>query len=302
MPSGIILKGIGGFYYVESSQSIYECKARGIFRKDELAPLPGDIVEFSILDSEKKTGSIDEIRPRSVQLVRPAVANINQVLAVIAVKNPEPDLALLDKLLVTAEKKVVSAIVCINKIDLDTEQVHLNLLNAYGKAGYEVIMVSSKTNQGYRELETALAGKITVLAGQSGVGKSTMLNNIMNTLIMETGDLSEKTDRGKHTTRHAELVMLKDGGYIADTPGFSSFELAGIEYEELQHYYPEFNIEGQYCRFTGCSHICEPGCVVREAVAAGGIDKGRYERYTELYTLLKQEDALKYKKNTRRGK
>lgn len=302
MPCGIILKGIGGFYYVETGKTIFECKARGIFRKDEIVPLPGDSVEYSILDSVKRKGSLDVIHSRTTQLVRPAVANVNQVLAVIAAKNPDPDLMLLDKLLITAEKKDINAIVCINKIDLDTSKEHLALLDAYNKAGYEVIKVSSKTNEGYNELKTALAGKITVLAGQSGVGKSTMLNNIMNMLIMEIGDLSEKTDRGKHTTRHAELIMLKDGGYIADTPGFSSFELAEIEYEELQHYFPEFYSDEQCCRFTGCSHICEPDCVVRNKVATGEIDRGRYDRYLELYSLLKQNDAFKYKNNDKKRK
>lgn len=302
LPFGIILKGIGGFYYVESANDIYECKARGIFRKDEFAPLPGDNVEFSIIDSAKKIGSIDKINPRSVQLVRPAVANINQLLAVFAARNPEPDLMLLDKLLVTAEKKGISIIICINKIDLATEEERESLSKPYLNAGYKVIMSSSKTGEGYSELKPALQGKITVLAGQSGVGKSTMLNNIMNMFVMETGDLSTKSERGKHTTRHAELVMLKNGGYIVDTPGFSSFELDEINYNELQDYYPEYAAGIEKCRFTGCSHVCEPGCVVRESVEAGRVGRDRYNRYVELYNMLKLNDSLKYKKNNRKGK
>ena len=302
MPFGIILKGIGGFYYVECGHEIYECKARGIFRKDEFAPLPGDNVEFAIIDSSKNTGNIEKISQRSVQLVRPAVANINQLLAVFAARNPEPDLMLLDKLLITAEKKGISVIICINKIDLAEDEERERLARPYLNAGYKVIMSSSKTGEGYSELKPALQGKITVLAGQSGVGKSTMLNNIMNMFVMETGDLSAKSERGKHTTRHAELVMLKNGGYIVDTPGFSSFELEEIKYDELGSCYPDFGMSDENCRFTGCSHTCEPGCVVRASVEAGRIGKDRYNRYVELYNLLKLNDSFKYKKNNRKGK
>ena len=190
MPFGIILKGIGGFYYVESEHNIYECKARGIFRKDEFAPLPGDNVEFVIIDSGKKIGNIEKISPRSVKLIRPAVANINQLLAVFAARNPEPDLMLLDKLLVTAEKKGISVIICINKIDLVTGEERDNMSKPYISAGYKVIMSSSKTGEGYSELKPALQGKITVLAGQSGVGKSTMLNNIMNMNGLKKAEIS----------------------------------------------------------------------------------------------------------------
>ena len=296
MPSGIITKGIGGFYYVASEDAEYECKARGIFRKNGLTPLPGDKVIFSVTDPVLKKGSLDEIMERSSLLARPAVANIDQLVAVIAVKSPEPDMLLLDKLLITAETKSISAVICINKTDLDTEGKSSLLRSDYAKAGYSVIETSSKINNGFDNLKSVLNGKISVFAGQSGVGKSTMLNNIVNTMMMKTGGLSDKIDRGKHTTRHTELIMLEDGGYVADTPGFSSFEMTGIEYAGLQFCYYEFRDYIKECRFTGCSHINEPECGVKNAAASGEISAGRYERYIEIYKYLKQLDSMKYKK------
>lgn len=296
MPSGMITKGIGGFYYVASEDGMYECKARGIFRKNELTPLTGDKVVFSVSDSVLKKGSIDQIMDRSSLLVRPAVANVNQLVAVIAAQSPEPDLLLLDKLLVTAENNGMKAVVCINKTDLDADDRREALRKAYSKAGYTVLETSSKENKGFDELKAALKCHISVFAGQSGVGKSTILNRVMNTMVMKTGGLSDKIDRGKHTTRHAELIELDDGGYVADTPGFSSFELSGIKYTELQHLFPEFGNYIQSCRFTGCSHINEPDCSVKQAVESDRVSEGRYGRYIELYYILKQEDDTKYKK------
>lgn len=296
MPSGMIIKGIGGFYYVSSENGIYECKARGIFRKNGLTPLTGDKVVFSITDPVLKKGSMDQIMERSSLLVRPAVANVNQLVAVIAAKSPDPDLLLLDKLLVTAEKNEMKAILCINKTDLDTEGKIADWSRDYVRADYTVIETSSKANKGFDELKAALNGYISVFAGQSGVGKSTILNRVLNTMAMKTGGLSDKIERGKHTTRHAELLVLEGGGYVVDTPGFSSFELTGVGYMELQHCYPEFGDHIQKCRFTGCSHVNETDCGIKRAVEGEQISKGRYERYVELYTKLKQEDNMKYKK------
>ena len=296
MPSGIIIKGIGGFYYVSSEDGIYECKARGIFRKDGITPLTGDRVVFSITDHVLKKGSMDQILARSSLLVRPPVANVNQLVVVIAVKSPEPDMLLLDKLLVTAEKDGMEAVLCINKTDLDTEGKCEGLRRDYVKAGYNVIETSSKANRGFDELKTALNCHISVFAGQSGVGKSTLLNIVMNTMVMKTGTLSNKIERGKHTTRHAELILLEGGGYVADTSGFSSFELTGIDYTELQHCFPEFSDHIQACRYTGCSHVNELDCGIKRAVEAEQISQGRYERYAELYAILKKEDSTKYKK------
>lgn len=301
MPTGTIIKGIGGFYYVSSDDGIHECKARGIFRRKDLTPLTGDRVIFSVTDPVQKKGNIDEIQVRSSLLVRPAVANVDQMIAVIAARSPEPDLLLLDKLLISAKKQNIDSILCINKTDLDHEGNRAFLRTAYSRAGYRVIETSSKENKGFEELDSALAGHISVFAGQSGVGKSTLLNRVMNTMVMKTGELSEKLDRGKHTTRHAELMELARGGYIADTPGFSSYELTGIRFDELQNYYPEFADYISECRFIGCSHINEPDCGVKKAVGEGGIDSGRYERYRELFALLKQDDDMKYKKGNRKG-
>lgn len=297
MPSGVILKGIGGFYYVQSGGAVYECKARGIFRKNEITPLPGDEVEFTVQDEDKKQGSIDSILPRKTLLARPSVANVDQLVAVIAVQAPEPDFLLLDKLLVTAEREGVNAVICINKIDLDESGECGRIEREYAGAGFRMIPASSPAGIGLDELKDALKGRITVFAGQSGVGKSTLLNRIMDSFVMKTGTLSGKIERGRHTTRHAELVPLEEGGYLVDTPGFSSFELTGIEYSRLQDYYGEFSGIAGECRFSGCSHISEPDCAVKAAVTKGAIGTGRYERYIALYALLKQLDDTKYKKN-----
>lgn len=301
MPVGIILKGIGGFYYVkdESNSAVYECKPRGVFRKDSVTPLPGDRVGFNILDDQERLGSVEEILPRSSELVRPAIANIDQMVVVVAVKAPSTDFMLLDKLLITAEIKQLHAIVCINKIDLDDGSA-AKIREAYSLAGYECIEISSVKNVGYKFLKEELKDHISVFAGQSGVGKSTILNHVMDAWVMETGSVSRKIERGKHTTRHAELLELKYGGYVADTPGFSSFELADVQFNELQNYYPEFRKYINSCRFTSCSHITEPDCPVREAVERGEIDGQRFLRYTQLYKALKDIPMYKVKKTESR--
>lgn len=301
MPSGIIIKGIGGFYYVASEMGIFECKARGVFRKNELTPLPGDRVRFSVVDPEKRMGSLDEILPRDSELVRPAVSNVDQVVLVIAIKTPEPDFLLLDKLLVTARDRHIAPVICINKVDLDPGEMRGRITDSYAGSGFPIVFTSSKTRDGLEELARFLQGRVSVFAGQSGVGKSTLLNLLMETTVMETGEVSERTERGRHTTRHAELVSLQDGGYLVDTPGFSSFELAGIPHDELQYFYPEFEGLMEKCRFKGCSHINEPDCRIKEAVEAGAIDRGRYERYKELFACLKLNEDFKYKKQPRKG-
>ena len=301
MPFGIIIRGIAGFYYVSvKDDCIYECRARGIFRKKGLTPLTGDRVAFTVTDPEKKKGNIDEIIDRSTVLVRPAVANVDQVIAVIAVESPEPDLLLLDKILVTAEEKGIKAVVCINKTDLDKDGNRAKLRLPYAKAGYDVIETSIEETEGFNKLKGALRDHISVFAGQSGVGKSTLLNRIMDTVVMETGSVSQ-IGRGRHTTRHAELIELPEGGYLVDTPGFSSYELSGICYDQLQYLYPEFEEHIPKCSFTDCSHVNEMGCAVRKAVDEGSIEEGRYIRYAELYKVLKQEDAAKYRKGSRKG-
>lgn len=287
LPEGIILKGIGGFYYIRTADKIYECKARGVFRKDKITPLPGDQVKISIIDEEKLIGNIDEILERTSELVRPAIANVTQIAVVVAAKSPNPDFELLDKLLISASIQGIKAIICINKIDLDEEGTYQKISEAYRKAHYKCLPISSVKDIGFEKLRQELKDNITVFAGQSGVGKSTILNKIMNTMVMETGSISERIERGKHTTRHAELLNLEEGGLIADTPGFSTMELPEIKCEELPLYYHEFDNLTGTCKYTGCSHISEPGCVVKEALEKSLIDTERYERYIKFYNMLK---------------
>lgn len=294
MQPGIIVKGIGGFYYVKTESGIYECKARGIFRKDSYAPLPGDKVSISVSGNDEKVGNIEEIFPRESQLIRPTVANVNQIAIVIATKSPQPDFLLLDKLLITVEQKKISAVVCINKMDLAQDMEYKNVAKSYEKAGYKVVALSSAIEKGFDELESVLKGKTTAFAGQSGVGKSTILNKVLNSYVMETGKVSERIERGRHTTRHAELIELKSGGFVVDTPGFSSFELDGLEAGELQNFYPEFQEFFGRCKFTGCMHISEPGCEVKAALEKGILDGGRHARYVGFYNMLKEKHRRKY--------
>ncbi len=295
MPSGIIVRGVGGSYSVKTEGGIYDCVPKGTFRKIGIVPLVGDLVNIEVVDSAKAKGRIEEILPRKSLLTRPAVANVDQIAVVIAVRSPEPDLELLDKLLIAAELKGIKALICANKIDLDTEGRYREITGVYKKIGYRVVPTSFKTGEGFNELMEAMAGSVTVFAGQSGVGKSTILNTIMGFCIMETSEVSRKIERGRHTTRHAELVELKQGGYVVDTPGFSSFELTDIESMELKTYFPEFNLYESRCRFQGCAHIAEPGCGVKDAVEDGLIDKGRYMRYVRLYNDLKEIESNKWK-------
>jgi ribosome biogenesis GTPase len=283
-----------GFYYVKTENGVYECKPRGLFRKDSITPLPGDKVSISIIDEKTKVGCIDEILPRTSQLSRPSVANINQIAIVFSIKSPLPDFMLVDKILVTARQKGIDAVILINKIDLDETDEYKKIENSYKKTGYNVIPLSCLKGTGFEKLEEVLKDRITVFAGQSGVGKSTILNKIMNSYVMETGDVSRKNERGRHTTRHAELVELKAGGLIVDTPGFSSFEISDINFEELKDYYPEFEKYVNQCKFNGCFHINEPKCAVKDALELEEIDLDRYNRYVELYNVLKDKHKRRY--------
>jgi ribosome biogenesis GTPase len=294
LPRGIITKGIMGFYYVKTENGVYECKPRGLFRKDSITPLPGDKVSISIIDEKTKVGCIDEILPRTSQLSRPSVANINQIAIVFSIKSPLPDFMLVDKILVTARQKGIDAVILINKIDLDETDEYKKIENSYKKTGYNVIPLSCLKGTGFEKLEEVLKDRITVFAGQSGVGKSTILNKIMNSYVMETGDVSRKNERGRHTTRHAELVELKAGELIVDTPGFSSFEISDINFEELKDYYPEFEKYVNQCKFNGCFHINEPKCAVKDALELEEIDLDRYNRYVELYNVLKDKHKRRY--------
>lgn len=290
---GKIVKGISGFYYVHVVESgIYECKAKGIFRQQKMKPLVGDDVEIDIISEEKKTGNIAAILPRKNALIRPAVANVDQALLIFAAASPNPNFNLLDRFLVMMGRQDVPVILCFNKCDLITEEQQQEIASIYEASGCKILFVSAKKELGLKELQEILEGKTTTVAGPSGVGKSSLINLLAPEACMETGEISKKIERGRHTTRHAELIQLKGDGYIMDTPGFSSLYLPEMEKEELQDCYPEFAAFEPYCRFQGCSHISEPDCGVKEALSEGKIHPVRYENYCQLYGELK--DRKKY--------
>ncbi len=290
---GKIVKGISGFYYVHVVESgIYECKAKGIFRQQKMKPLVGDDVEIDIISEEKKTGNVAAILPRKNALIRPAVANVDQALLIFAAASPNPNFNLLDRFLVMMGRQDVPVILCFNKCDLITEEQQQEIASIYEASGCKILFVSAKKELGLKKLQEILEGKTTTVAGPSGVGKSSLINLLAPEACMETGEISKKIERGRHTTRHAELIQLKGDGYIMDTPGFSSLYLPEMEKEELQDCYPEFAAYEPYCRFQGCSHISEPDCGVKEALSEGKIHPVRYENYCQLYGELK--DRKKY--------
>ncbi len=286
---GKIVKGIAGFYYVHVVESgVYECKAKGTFRKDKIRPLVGDNVEIDILDEKDMEGSITKILPRKNDLIRPAVANIDQALVVFAVTQPEPHFNLLDRFLVMMERKEIPTVLCFNKTDIAESPAITELKEIYSGCGYPVIFTSAREEENISQLKELLKGKTTAIAGPSGVGKSSLINLLQSKVRMETGSISRKIARGKHTTRHSELIVLGEDSYIMDTPGFSSLYVNDFEKEELKYCFPEFEpYEGQ-CRFIGCDHIHEPDCAVKAAVEAGKINKVRYDDYTEMYRELKE--------------
>lgn len=294
MPKGIIVKGIGGLYSVKSSAGVYFCRARGLFRNSGQKPLPGDYVDFDITDANEMEGYLQSIHNRKNHLIRPAVANVDLAFIIISVNNPEPDLFLADKLVCIFESKNIESVICINKADLGSAAEIAELSDQFTKAGYKVIVMDAKSGMGINLIESYIMGKVCIFAGQSGVGKSTVLNMFMGSNVMETGGLSEKISRGKHTTRHAQFVETA-GGYIVDTPGFSSLESGLLEPEDIKMLYKEFVLFSETCRFKGCMHINEPDCSVKRAVSEGLISKSRHERYVKIYLQAKEA------KSKRRG-
>ena len=287
---GKIIKGIAGFYYVNVVESgVYECKAKGVFRKEKIKPLVGDNVRIEILDEENKTGNIVEIFPRKNELIRPAVANIDQALVVFAVTKPTPHFNLLDRFLVMMERKEIPVVLCFNKKDIATSPEIAELEAIYEKCGYPIVFTNALEQENIEEIRRLLLKKTTAIAGPSGVGKSSLINLLQNQVQMETGTISRKIERGKHTTRHSELIAVDADSYIMDTPGFSSLYVNDFEKEELKYYFREFaSYEGQ-CRFQGCDHVHEPGCAVKEALEEGKIHPVRYKNYLEMYTELKEK-------------
>ncbi|CDE44084.1 putative ribosome biogenesis GTPase RsgA [Clostridium sp. CAG:411] len=287
--NGKIIKGIAGFYYIHTGeQGVFECKAKGAFRNKKMKPLVGDNVEITVLDSEKKIGNVISVEKRKNQLIRPAVANVDQAIVIFSCAKPQPNLNLLDRFLVSMEQYNVETIICFNKCDLVTEEEMERLKSIY-ESSYQVLFTSVKDSVGIELLKEQLKGKTSVLAGPSGVGKSSTINCIIPEANMETGQISQKIERGKHTTRHSELFRLAKDTYIMDTPGFTSLYVTDMEKEQLRFYFPEFSEYEGKCRFQGCVHVHEPSCKVKEAVETGKLSKERYENYQNFYGEIKDK-------------
>ena len=285
---GKIVKGIGGFYYVHVEEAgVYECRAKGIFRKDHRKPLVGDDVKISVLDEEKKLGNVDALLPRKNELVRPAAANVDQALVVFAAASPKPNLNLLDRFLISMRQQSVPVQICFNKADLVNREELTRLEKIYENSGCHLMLTSVLEQSGLEEIKELLDGKTTVVAGPSGVGKSSLTNYLQPKAAMEVGEVSRKIDRGKHTTRHTQLIWVWKDTYFLDTPGFSSLYLQNLLREELKDYFPEFEPYQNDCRFQGCMHISEPDCAVKKALADGKIHSSRYDNYLLLAEELK---------------
>ena len=281
---GVIFKALSGFYYVRSGDRVYECRARGKFRREGLSPLVGDKVGFSAEPSGK--GCIDSVFERRNSFIRPAVANIDALVFIAANTNPVTDPFLIDRVSVIAENAGCELIVCINKTDIDPAD---ELFSVYTRSGFTTVRTSAETGEGLDELKAAMKGKICAFTGNSGVGKSSILNKLVPELCLEVGEVSERLGRGRHTTRHVELFHIGDGTFVADTPGFASFEIemmSSITRDELQHDFSDFAEFIGSCRYNDCVHLREPDCAVRKAVEDGRIEKSRYESYVRLYESI----------------
>lgn len=295
MPEATIIKALSGFYYVKNGDQLVQCRARGLFRKQGVSPLVGDHVVY---EAKKPTdGYILSIKERKNELKRPPIANIDQAILVFSVVEPAFDCQLLDRFLVYMEAHAINPVICFTKWDLlskdKTESFHTRL-EAYEKIGYPILFTSSLKQEGFPELRKAMEKRISVVTGQSGVGKSTLLNHLDDTLKIETQAISHALGRGKHTTRHVELIPISGNGYVADTPGFSSLELPEIEPLELERCFPEFEQFREGCRFRGCTHLAEPDCMVKEALAKGTIEQTRYEHYQVFFQELTERARNKY--------
>ena len=293
---GKIIKAISGFYYVRISDleqqrdmNLFECKAKGIFRKESKKPLVGDHVEFDVLDDVEKKGNIIKVFPRKNQLIRPAVANVDQALVFFALQSPNPNFNLLDRFLVMMEGLNLPILLCFNKEDLVTEEEKTSIKEMYMPCKYPIFFLSAKNRLGLEAIKDQLKGKTSALAGPSGAGKSTFVNSLQENHIQETGEISRKNKSGKKTTRHTNLIEIDQESYIIDTPGFSSIETIEIKEEELTMYYPDFLPYEANCKFSGCSHIKEPVCGIKEAVAEGKISSVRYQNYLLLYNEIKEK-------------
>lgn len=292
---GRILKGVGGFYYVHAEDGeIYACRAKGIFRKEGVKPLPGDIVSLEVTHEKDREGSLISIAERKNVLIRPAAANIDKVLVVFSVTEPEPNLNLLDRFLIYMGAQGLTSSIFFNKEDIDAKAEGKRLKDIYESAGYRVLLGSVKEEDVKTEIEELLYGSTTILAGPSGVGKSSLINLLHGRMLSETGELSERIKRGKQTTRHTEIFSIGEGSYILDTPGFTSLSLTelhidGLKSEDIKYYYDEFATYFPKCRYNTCSHIHEPEelCAVKQALSRGELHRERYENYVQIYEEMR---------------
>ena len=289
MLKGIVLSNISDLYKVEVNDKIYDCNARGKFKAGEISPVAGDYVEIEITDEEKLKGVITKIEERRNYLKRPKMSNLTQIIFVISMKLPKPDLELLDKQLVYAEYNKIKPVICLNKIDLENEEKVNHILDIYSSIGYKVIKTNAKENIGVNELKVCLKNNITAFSGNSGVGKSTLINALLGENTTEEGVVSHKNKRGKNTTTQVRLYKIEENSYIADTPGFSTFEITEIEKRDLARYFKEFNQYIEECEYQDCSHIKEENCGVKKALEENKIAKERYERYCKIYDNMKDD-------------
>lgn len=292
MPEGLVIKAVGGYCFASVEETVLECSLRGKL-KSRGQVIVGDRVVVRVLPGRR--GVVEEVRPRRSELIRPPIANVDQALTVASFREPELSLNFLDRLLVHCEAAGIGGLICVNKADLiDEEQQQENWIQVYREAGYPVMVTSALTGEGVDELRDVLAGRITVLAGPSGVGKSSLVNAIQPALQLRTGEISHKLKRGRHVTRHVELLPLESGGWVADAPGFSVLNLSGVNRGELAGLLPDLERYAVNCRFTDCLHYQEPGCAVREAVTAGTIARFRYDHYLMfLREILAREEKYR---------
>lgn len=284
---GLIIKGIGGFYYVKTDNGIIEAKGRGIFKKDGITLRTGDVVDIELMAEDDSKGVINKIYPRKNCFIRPPIANVDLLVIVFAAKNPRPNFPVIDKFLINAQINKIEPVICINKKDLVSDDEFREISDIYNSV-YNVIGVSTKTGEGMDELLSVIKGQKTALAGPSGAGKSSIINYLHPEANMETGEVSKKTMRGKHTTRHVEIFELKGESMLFDTPGFTSFELPDMDEGSIKEYYPEFREFDSLCKYDNCNHISEPDCKVVKAVSEGRINKLRYEAYVSNYNEMKK--------------
>lgn len=302
---GLIIENISNLYKIKTKKGIYEANARGKFKKEEITPVVGDKVEIQILDEENKKAVIEGIQERTTYIKRPKMGNITQLVLVVSSKNPKPDLLLLDKQLAFAEFLGIKAIIVLNKTDLDKKKEFEKIKEVYQNIGYTVIETIAKDLEdihekseirsiGIHNLEKNLKGNINAFSGNSGVGKSTLINAIFKDTITQEGEISQRNKKGKNTTTSTKLYEIDENTYIADTPGFSTFDISEIEYRELDKYFREFKPLLENCEFVGCTHIKEENCGIKQALQQGKIDNGRYERFCKIYEELKEKDKYKY--------